>query len=752
MKKMFTICMAITLMLCIGGLSAQVERAIITPKEKPLTFVSAVKSVTPIIRGTIFDDVEGHTAFAMNSPGHVPWSYYVGNPNDTWGIQGVTFENVGEPGVTVFKPSATNPAVTYPPKSGLQFFAFFNVANSAGGPTNTWIISPMFTVEGSATISFWARALTAQYGAERFKVLTSSTGSAHTDFTNVISPGNYVATDATNWTEFTYNIPADAKYVAIACVSDDIFALFIDDITISGIGGPAPCDEITNLAAEIQGTDVKLTWTAAPGSPTGYKVYNGSTNLGTTTNTQYVVPNLAIGAHTLGVEAIYADDCEPVKVTTIVNMPAPLNPVKNLSGTCEDGTITLNWDEPEVNGGNSEQWVTHSTLDPRGGIGTSNPVDLRWANRFSPANLAALGITEGSTVTKMKFYFTKYFEGGKEIVAGDYYLKIWQGASSTAAGTEKLSQQIDFNALENQEWNEYTLTTPVAIDPSLELWIGMRTNMTEGDGSPGPIDYGPIVANGNKYSTGGAWSDLGGIGSFNFMVAAFIETSGDVVELSHYDVYRDHVKQGETTVTTFTQTGMTDLYNYCIVAVYENDAQSQKVCKIVSCAPCEAPTNLSVTPSNDCNFATLRWDAPAGPAPAYYNIFRDGVRVATNVTTLVHTTAAVPNVTHEWEVSAVCVGDNESARISIIEGCNSINENAKEGFFMWPNPTAGEVKITAGSNINTIEVISFLGQTVISQPGTGNEVTLDISTLTNGVYFVRVISENGVSVKKLVKK
>jgi hypothetical protein len=431
-------------------------------------------------------------------------------------------------------------------------------------------------------------------------------------------------------------------------------------------------------------------------------------------------------------------------------MPAPLNPVKNLSGTCEDGTITLNWDEPEVNGGNSEQWVTHSTLDPRGGIGTSNPVDLRWANRFSPANLAALGITEGSTVTKMKFYFTKYFEGGKEIVAGDYYLKIWQGASSTAAGTEKLSQQIDFNALENQEWNEYTLTTPVAIDPSLELWIGMRTNMTEGDGSPGPIDYGPIVANGNKYSTGGAWSDLGGIGSFNFMVAAFIETSGDVVELSHYDVYRDHVKQGETTETTFTQTGMTDLYNYCIVAVYDNDAQSQKRCTMVSCAPCEAPTNLTVTFSNDCNYATLRWEAPAGVAPAYYNVYRDGVRIATNVTALLYSASGFSSTAeYVWAVSAVCVGNSES---DTADGCFGIKDPAKTTFSIVPNPATNNITITAINNFHTIEVISFLGQTVLAQSNAVNTATLDVSNLTQGVYFVRIVSENGATVQKFVKQ
>ena len=60
--------------------------------------------------------------------------------------------------------------------------------------------------------------------------------------------------------------------------------------------------------------------------------------------------------------------------------------------------------------------------------------------------------------------------------------------------------------------------------------------------------------------------------------------------------------------------------------------------------------------------------------------------------------------------------------------------------------------ISSKSNFHTVEVVSFLGQTVLTQTNAGNAATIDVSNLTNGVYFVRIISDNGVDVKKFVKK
>jgi hypothetical protein len=67
-----------------------------------------------------------------------------------------------------------------------------------------------------------------------------------------------------------------------------------------------PCDAISNLNATVNNKDVTLTWTAAPGSPTGYKITRGATVLvASQTGTSYTDLNAPNGTHTYGVAALY---------------------------------------------------------------------------------------------------------------------------------------------------------------------------------------------------------------------------------------------------------------------------------------------------------------------------------------------------------------------------------------------------------------------------------------------------------------
>jgi uncharacterized membrane protein len=88
-----------------------------------------------------------------------------------------------------------------------------------------------------------------------------------------------------------------------------------------------------------------------------------------------------------------------------------------------------------------------------------------------------------------------------------------------------------------------------------------------------------------------------------------------------------------------------------------------------------------------------------------------------------------------------------------IEEENTVHELAKSPTFsILPNPATNNITIAANSTFRTVEVIGFLGQTMLSQSNTENIATLDISHLTNGVYFVRIITDLGISVQKFVKQ
>jgi len=756
-----TVCMALIAALCVMNLNAQsFERKVVTPKGDRVFSMSAKKAEAPMHRGVITDDVEGHTAWTIDSPGSVPWSYYNGNPStSTYGFETSDFPNSGSPmAFIVFKPSETTPPLTssFPPHSGSQFFACFNIPSAL---TNAWLISPKFTeVEGTASISFWARSLTNQYGAERFKVAVSTTGTAPTDFTTVISPGSYVTTTEA-WVQYTYNIPSTAKYVAINCCSQDAFALFIDDITINGVttSGVEYCPEVTNLQAEKIGADVKLTWTAATGSPTGYKIYDGTTVLApNVTATEYMVTGLSVGPHTLGVEAIYSDGCVPVKVTTDVTIPSIGNPIKNLDGKCEDGTVTLNWDAPDPNNSGWDDWFTYLVGDYAGGLGsTTGPANMAFANRWSPADLAAKGITTGAQLTKITHFFNTSFNGG-ELEAGNYTVKVWQGESSTTAGTEKYSGATLYypGDLIDYEWNEVTLSPPLVIDASLELWFGFQANITAGISPACPYGTGGYVNDVNMVRWNNSWSAAeklvsGGFSSGNWALKGWvISEGGDPIEISHYDVIEEGTKIDEVaaTATTYTKTDVEGNNTYCIVAVYEDDAVSTQVCQLVKCDldPCKTVGGAKAK-IDDCKEATITWNIVSGAVG--FQVLRDGIVLGTVTTSkFVEEADFVKGETYEWEIVTLCEkNQSEPVKVTATSDCEiGINE-LTNNVAIYPNPTNGTINIEA-ANFAKVEVYNTIGQLV----ETKTVPTFDVSSYNTGVYFFKVYDNDNNSVTKRV--
>ncbi len=164
------------------------------------------------------------------------WTLYDANGTATYGYQGVTVPNLGSAMAwIVFAPNSPNISQnlmsSQAPHSGVQAMASYCVTE---GATDHWMISPELTGEAQ-TISFWARELTDQYGAETFEVLASSTDNASTSFTQVAS----LSSTTTEWAEFTADLPEGTKYFAIRHTSNDIFALFVDDITYKPAAAPA---------------------------------------------------------------------------------------------------------------------------------------------------------------------------------------------------------------------------------------------------------------------------------------------------------------------------------------------------------------------------------------------------------------------------------------------------------------------------------------------------------------------------------
>ena len=238
------------------------------------------------------DNFDTYTDFAIANVGS--WTLTDVDLKPTYGFQGITFLNTQvAKSFQVFNSTATTPAMTpsatsdWSARSGDKMMV--NFAATTAPWNDDWLISPQvqLTAGLGATLTFWAKGCDATYGAEKFKVLVSTTGTAVSDFT-ALSALTTTLSDAT-WHEYTYSLNAYAGqqvYIAIQTTSDDQFGFAIDDFKVVTAPLPvvapncatqvAPADAATGIGYLNPAT---LSWTApATGeTPANYDVYFGTT-------------------------------------------------------------------------------------------------------------------------------------------------------------------------------------------------------------------------------------------------------------------------------------------------------------------------------------------------------------------------------------------------------------------------------------------------------------------------------------------
>lgn len=92
------------------------------------------------------------------------------------------------------------------------------------GPANDWLISPV--LDGKSYVSFYIDIISETY-PETYRLMTSSTGTAEADFTELAS----FTKSKKGWENIECRLPEGARYFAINYVSRDKFGILVDDIT-----------------------------------------------------------------------------------------------------------------------------------------------------------------------------------------------------------------------------------------------------------------------------------------------------------------------------------------------------------------------------------------------------------------------------------------------------------------------------------------------------------------------------------------
>jgi len=184
------------------------------------------------------DNFDSYTNFAITGVGQ--WTLTDVDLSPTCNIDGRTYANSNNAkSFMVFNPTATTPALPSPnnfeavsaPKS-MACFAALAVPGAGVTTNNDWLISQSLALGlNGNTLTFFAKSADAAY-PEKFKVGISTNGIAPANFT-FISP---IVTTTSNWVQYSYNLDAYASQnirIGINCISDDKFALLIDNFKVT---------------------------------------------------------------------------------------------------------------------------------------------------------------------------------------------------------------------------------------------------------------------------------------------------------------------------------------------------------------------------------------------------------------------------------------------------------------------------------------------------------------------------------------
>lgn len=238
----------------------------------------------------LFDDIEGHDDWAINSPGEIGWSYIDGDGYDTYYSPNYEFPDAGMPmAFSVINPSKTVPSMTdnyLDTHSGEKVLISWATRN--GEQNDDYIISPRLEMGDDFVVSFWSRGYWSRY-EETLRVGYSTTGNAAEDF---IWIGDPITVDWDIWTQKIVAIPSAARYVAINYISKDKYFIAIDDIFIGA------ADKIPGLTAQAPAK--------VAGQVVAYDVYLDNEKVASTTETSHLLENLSEGSHTAGVKSRYA--------------------------------------------------------------------------------------------------------------------------------------------------------------------------------------------------------------------------------------------------------------------------------------------------------------------------------------------------------------------------------------------------------------------------------------------------------------
>jgi hypothetical protein len=227
-----------------------------------------------------------------------------------------------------------------------------------------------------------------------------------------------------------------------------------------------------------------------------------------------------------------------------------------------------------------------------------------------------------------------------------------------------------------------------------------------------------------------------------------------------YNIYRDGTKLNSAllSATTFVEQNVEQgVYAYGVTAVYDGNKESftemsNIICNFLPPALCEEPSNLSVSFDE---IIIITWSDPLhidGNLKGFMVYRDDNLLTETMLPAYIHEfkdEEQLPEGTYIYKARAIyghC--DSEFANFQLV--IISVKEIKTDAFQLFPNPTKGELNISGKVTPTYVGIYNLMGQTMFETTQCAATMKISVSTLPAGIYFVKIVTENGSVTKKMV--
>ncbi|TVQ15266.1 MAG: T9SS C-terminal target domain-containing protein [Bacteroidetes bacterium] len=360
-------------------------------------------------------------------------------------------------------------------------------------------------------------------------------------------------------------------------------------------------------------------------------------------------------------------------------------------------------------------------------------------------NVNAIGLDEGGT-----FYGATRFPSGMTSVYENYQLEsvdvfigalpsniklmVWDAGTTTSAGS--LMYEQSFTPTE-ASWNTVILENPVTISGA-DIWVGFEITHAANVYILG-VDGGPANSNGGWISLDALeWERLANYGinsnwniranlSFNGLNWLSISPSSGVLEEEQSEEIVLSFNSGELEVGTYTAN----------IRISSNDAGNSLVI---------VPVTLEVTvPMHTLTLLVNPEEAGTVTGSGDYD---EGTVVTVNATAndgfvFVNWTDEGGNEVSNVEQNEITFTSDLTLIANFVEDVVSVYDVWENRFRVYPNPANDLLQLSGDVHLQQVSIMDMTGQVVYQAKVTGQNVTLNLASLSQGFYLLRVTSTEG---------